>query len=336
LIGARATVRKDVRPMDATESPAFDRRRQPTVSRGGWAQYARDGWALGGAAMGLVRRQPGLRRYVAGALPALLAIHIAVAAAVLHFRHDGTLLQRLIVVLVTGYLIAVLTNAAAVGLAGLSDGILSGRGSRAADGWSLATRRLPQVAGWAVLVLVVGVPARLVTSWGVDQLAAVLLGFGWGVVSFFAIPAIALTGAGPIRAAERSFRLVRRFWAGQVAGMVYVWLRPALFLGVPGAIALVVGVVLERSGADLLGWTLGVGGVIVLAIAYLVVVSARSILSVAIFRYAGDGVAPAGFDAERLERLMVGPTPIVQRLAGRLDNHRIRRLRARLSGSGTD
>lgn len=311
-----------------TEKPA--RRSAATARRGGWGQNARDGWVLGGSALRLIAGQPGLRRYVAGALAALLVIHIAVAVLVLHFRHDGTLPQRIFVALVAAYLSAVLTNTAAVGLAGLSDGILAGRRVQAVAGWRLALRRLPQVAGWAILVLIVGIPARLLTSWGVDQLAAVLLGFGWGVISFFAVPAIALTAAGPIRAAERSWQLVRKFWVGQVAGMVYVWLRPALFLGLPGAAALIVGVFLERRGHDLVGWTLGASGVVVLVIAYLVMISAKSILSVAIFRFADDGLAPAGFDPQQLQRLMVGPTPIVIRIARRLDNERIRRLRARL------
>ena len=304
---------------------------RPTVTRVHWRQKARDGWDLGGSAISLVRGQPGLRRYVLGALAFLLAIHFAVAAEVIHYRHHGTIAQRLIVVLVTAFVIAVLTNAAAVGLAGLSDRIIRGGEPRAAEGWRLAIRRLPQVAGWALLVIAVGIPARLLTSWGVDQLAAVLLGFGWGVISFFAIPAIALAGAGPIRAMKSSWELVRRFWAGQIAGTVYVWLRPALYLGIPGAAAFMTGFVLERRGFDFLGWTVAVGGVIVLAMAYLVMVSAKSILSVAIYRYAEEGVAPAPFDAERLQRLMTGPTPVVERVARRLDSDRTRRLRARLT-----
>jgi hypothetical protein len=294
-------------------------------------QSAHDGWALGGAAIAMVRRQPGLRRYLGWAFVVLLVVHLAVAAAILHYRHHGTIPQRLIVVLITGYVVAVLSNAAAVGLAGLSDSILSGRPAAARDGWRLTLQRLPQVAGWGLVVLAVGVPARLLTSWGVDQLAAVLLGFGWGVLSFFAVPAIALTAAGPIAAAERSFHLVKRFWAGQVAGMVYIWLQPVLFIGLPGAAALLTGVVLERSGHDLLGWAIALGGAVALAVAYLIMVSAKSILSVAIFRFAEDGEAPPGFDGERLRRMLVGPTSFVERIARRLDNDRVRRLRKRLA-----
>ena len=246
---------------------------RPTVARRSWRQSAHDGWHLGGAALSLVRGQPGLRRYLVPALVVLLVLHIVAVVEILHYRHQVTIPQRILFALVFGYVDAVLTNAAAVGLAGLSDQIIGGGAPRAADGWRLAVRRLPQVAGWGLIVIAVGIPARLLTSWGVDQLAVLVLGFGWGVISFFAIPAIALTGAGPLRAARRSLHLVRGFWAGQIAGTVYVWLRPALFLGLPARLLLVVGVALERNGFDFLGWTLALGGVVVLAIAYLVMVS---------------------------------------------------------------
>ena len=86
---------------------------------------------------------------------------------------------------------------------------------------------------WALVVVAVGIPARVLTGWGIDQLAAVLLGFGWGVLTFFAVPAIALAGDGPIGAGIRSVRLVGHQWGTQVVGMVYVWLRPIVFIGLP-------------------------------------------------------------------------------------------------------
>lgn len=300
------------------------------MPRGRTAQAAHDGWALGGSALRLIRGQPGLRTYAVVAFVGMLALEIAHAALVLHYRHNGTIPQRLIVALLTAYVLAVLVNSVAVGLAGLSERILADQVPAAGEGWRLAGRRLPQVAGWALMVVLIGIPARVLTGWGVDQLAAVLFGFGWAVVSFFAIPAIALMGDGPLRAAERSLHLVRRFWAGQVAGMVYVWLRPALFVGLPGAAVLLVGVVLERTGHDYLGWTLGLAGAVLVAAAYLIAVCARSVLAVALFRLAESGAAPREFDQEALKRTMRSPTPVIERLARRLDGERLRKLRERL------
>jgi hypothetical protein len=298
----------------------------PTTNPG-LTGYMKDGWELGGSAIRLVRGQPGLRAYVLLAAAILFGLEGSIAVVHLHFRHDGTIPERIGVSLGDAYLIAVLTNAAAVGLAGMSNAILGGRQPSVAEGARLAAKRFPQVAGWSLFIVLIGVPARLLTSWGVDQIATVILGFSITVISFFAIPAIAIMGDRPMQAARRSLHLVRRFWAGEAAGMVYVWLRPTLFVGLPGALALTTGYVLDREGYDLLGWTIGAAGIVAIAVAYFVFVSARSILSVAIFRYAESGQAPPGFDGDRLQRLMRRPASMIKRIAARLEGDRVKRLR---------
>lgn len=293
----------------------------------GMRAYMRDGWELGGQALALVRGQPGLRRYFAATAVLILLTELGIAEAVITARHEGDVPERILVLLLTAYVIAVLSTAAGVGLAGLADRILSGEEPEAKYGFRLAFRRLPQVAAWSVFVVVIGIPARLITAWGVDQVATILLGFSVAVVVFFAVPAIALRGDGPIRAAQRSIGMVRRFWAGQAAGMVYVWLRPAIFIGLPGALALVGGFVLDREGYDYLGWTVGAGGAVAIAIAYFMFVCARSILSVALFHVAESGQTLEQFDTDRLNRLMRGPTSLIQRITQRFDGERLRRLR---------
>ncbi len=293
----------------------------------GMRAYMRDGWELGGQALALVRGQPGLRRYFAVAAIVILLAELGIAESIILARHEGDVPERIGVLLLTAYAIAVLTTAAAVGLAGLSDRIIDGEEPEAKYGFRLAFKRLPQVAAWSVLVVVVGIPARLITAWGVDQVATVLLGFSIAVIAFFAVPAIALRADGPLQAARRSIRMVRRFWAGQAAGMVYVWLRPAIFIGLPGAIALVTGFVLDREGYDLLGWTIGAAGAVTMAIAYFMFVCARSILSVALFHIAESDRKLEHFDQDRLNRLMRGPTGWVQRVTQRFDGARLRRLR---------
>jgi len=99
-------------------------------------------------------------------------------------------------------------------------------------------------------------PSRPIEYLNADQLGAILLGFSWGVLTLFVLPAIALAGDGPLEAARRSLGIVTRRWETQVAGMVYVWLRPVLFVGVPGALMLLAGVVLALAGVELLGWSL--------------------------------------------------------------------------------
>jgi hypothetical protein len=296
-------------------------------------QSAREGWSVGGAAFALARDARPLRPYVAGALAVVLVVGALLAAIGVTLRHDGTLVERIAFGLSSAYLMAVVSNAAAVGLAGLSDELLSGGQPEPALGWRLARRRLPQVAGWAIVVVVVGIPARLLTSWGVDQLGAILLGFSWGVLTLFVVPAIALAGDGPLEAARHSLHIVTRRWETQVAGMVYVWLRPVLFVGVPGALLLLAGVLLALEGVELLGWSLAAAGIVVIAVAYALMVCSTSILAVALFRYAEGAPVPAGFTPEELERVVRGPSRTVLRMAQRLDGTRLRSVRAKLTGA---
>jgi hypothetical protein len=65
-----------------------------------------------------------------------------------------------------------------------------------------------------------------------------------------------------------------------------VWLRPALFIGLPGAVLVLSGVVLAVAGAELLGWMRAAAGIVTLAVAYALRICATSILAVALFRYA--------------------------------------------------
>jgi hypothetical protein len=292
--------------------------------------YARDGWELGGFAWDLAVHARALRPFLLVALSGLLVLDAAVAACEVALRHEGSLVQRIAFGLAATYVVALASNLAAVGLVGLADDLLHGRDPAAGDGWRLARRRLPQVAGWSVLVVAVSIPARLITRSGIDHITGALLGFGLSVVSLFALPAIALAGDGPLRAAGHSLRLVRRRWATETVGMVYVWARPALLIGLPGGIAVGAGAALALEGADLLGWALMGAGAVLIAVAYAVAVAAAAVLATALYRYAEGGPLPSQVPQERLERVMRPPAAIAQRLAGRLEGDRLDRMRERV------
>ena len=302
----------------------------PLITPRAVRDYARDGWALGGAALAVASKDTQLHKFAAGAYAGVVALELADAATGVVFHHDGTLPERLGFVLASLYLVALVSNLAVVGLAGLANQVLDERPVRPVDGWRLMWQRLPQAAGWALLVVTVGIPARLLTGWGVDQIAAVLLGFGWAVVSFFAIPAIAIAGAGPIGAAIRSLGLVGRQWGTQVVGMVYVWLRPIVFIGLPGALATAAGILLVLTGQDFPGWGVAAVGVVAMAFAYLLVMTANSILSVALYRFAHGETLPPEFDPATLERVLRPPAPRTTRIVERLDSEPARRIRARV------
>lgn len=294
--------------------------------------YVRDGWLLGGAALGFVLGHRAVQRFtlITAVIVVIAAASVAVVAVALR-RHAGPV-GYVLVGLAAYYCLSLMVTSAGVGLAGLVAESLDSRPVTAATGWKVIRRRRRSIAGWAVLDFVVGLPSRTVGSWSVNQLGVLLLGFGWGVLSFFAIPTIALTGGSPRATARRSLRLVRSQWGDAVYSTVYLWVRALVLIGAPAAVVALAGVLLIRGGAEVLGAALFATGVAGLALAYLVAHAARAVLTVVLYRYADAGTVYPAFPAEWLERSVRGPSSLLRRATKRIEGKRVRRLRRRMLG----
>jgi Family of unknown function (DUF6159) len=291
-----------------------------------------DGWRLGGAALGLVLGNRALQRFVLTAITIVLAISVAVAVAAVLLRREAGPVGYALVGLAAYYCLSVMVTAVAVGVAGLVAESLESRPVTSSTGWQVIARRRGTIAGWALVDLVAGLPSRMVGSWTVDQLGVVLIGFGWGLLSFFAIPTIALTGESPLATARHSLRLVRRRWGDAVYSTVYLWVRAVVVFGLPAAGAAIAGVLLIRGGRVFIGGALFAAGVAGLALAYLLTQTARSVITVVLYRYADAGTVYDAFPAELLDRGLRGPSSIARRVAQRIEGDRIQRLRRRVLG----
>jgi hypothetical protein len=307
----------------------------PGRSRG-MRDYLGDGWLLGGAALGFVLRNRALQRFALTSAGIVLLVASGVAGAAVALRRDAGPVGYVLVGLAAFYCLSLMVTACAVGLAGLVADSLDSRPVTAAAGWRVIRHRRGSIATWAVLDLAVGLPSRMIGSWTVDQLGVLLLGFGWGLLSFFAIPTIALTGGSPWATARRSLRLMRSHWGGAVYNTVYFWVRAVALLGTPAALVLALGVLLIRNGAEILGGALFAAGVAGLALAYLVTHVARGVLTVVLYRYADSGIVYPAFPAELLERSVRGPSSLLRRLTNRIAGERVRRLRRRVLGDLDD
>jgi hypothetical protein len=291
-----------------------------------------DGWRLGGAALSFVLHHRALQRFVLVAIGIVLVLSAAGAVTAVLLRREAGPVGYVLVGLAAYYCLSVLVTAVAVGVAGLVADILEARPVTRATGWQVIARRRRSIAGWALIDLAAGVPSRAVGSWTVDQLTVLLIGFGWGLVSFFAIPTIALTGAGPLATARHSLRLVRSRWGDAVYSTVYLWVRAVVVFGLPAAAAVILGVLLIRHGAVITGGALFATGVTGLALAYLLIQTARAVLTVVLYRFAESGTVYDAFPADLLDRGLRGPSGMIRRLAARIEGDRIRRLRRRLLG----
>ena len=294
--------------------------------------YVSEGWRLGGAALGFVLGHRVLKRFVLISAGVVLVASAVVAAVAVALRKETGPLGYVLVGLAAYYCLSLMVTAAGVGLAGLVADHLDSRPVTARGGWRIIERRRRAIAGWAVLDLALGVPSKIFGSWSVDLLGVLVIGFGWGLVSFFAIPAIALVGGSPWATARTSLRLVRRRWGDAVSSTVYLGVRAVVFFGAPAAVAAAAGVVLIRAGAVVVGGALFAIGVSGLALAYLLARAAGAVLTVVLLRYADSGTVYPAFPAELLERSVRGPPGIVRLLTERMEGDRIRRLRRRVLG----
>jgi hypothetical protein len=102
--------------------------------------------------------------------------------------------------------------------------------------------------------------------------------------------------------------------------------------GLPAGGAAVVGVLLVRHGATVLGAALFAAGVAGLALTALLTQAARAVLTVVLYRYAESGTVYSAFPADLLERSVTGPSSLVRRIGAHVEGDRLRRLRARLRG----
>ena len=193
------------------------------------------------------------------------------------------------------YFVMVYFNAAIVGCAIKR---LRGGDPTVADGFRVATKRLPQIAAWALLSATVGLVLRMIEERveGLGRLVTGLIGAAWSVATYFVVPVLVVEGVGPFEALKRSAGVLRKSWGEALVsrlGMGLVVMVAALAALLPAAIGFATG---TTTGAVI--------GVAITA-GLLILVSAGSaalnaILVAALYEFAADGKVPNGFDEAAL------------------------------------
>jgi hypothetical protein len=241
-----------------------------------------------------------------GSLAALALLGaIAAGFVALAFGIPAVLLEEdeeRVPAIVLGALGIYLATAAAVffgvALAAAASEALAGRDARVGPSLAAARRRLPQVLGWALVLTTVNLVISAIRSRGeIGAVAGGIIGAGWSLATFLAVPLIALEGLGPWAALKRSLALFKERWGEQIVGRAGV---SAVFflLGVLPA-AIIIGVGVALSGAA--GIAVAVVGVLIAAVALLLGQAATSVLSVALYRFATGSGETGPFTAAELE-----------------------------------
>ena len=170
-----------------------------------------------------------------------------------------------------------------------------------------ARGKIPAIAGWAALSALVGTAFAALRQGG--SLGEVIIGSlgaaAWGLITFLAVPVIAIEGLGPIATLKRSARLFKERWAGQVTGNIAIGGIVAIAGVLPAILLIGVGAYLwisdDGAGGLAAGGALIIVGAALLAVSMLIVQAMRGVFGVALYRFASNGEVTTGFTQADLE-----------------------------------
>lgn len=262
----------------------------------------KSGWQLTKKSWSVLSDEPGLIKFpVVGGLTALLVALVLIGPG-LYFYESGPQALGIVLAAVGVYLAAFVSFYFSVGLAHNADEQMHGKEVTFGDGMKHASTRMSQVAGWAFVSTVVMTVIRAIQErFGVaGAILGGLAGAAWGILSFLAIPVIAIEGTGPIATLKRCGHLVKSRWGEQITGTITIGAAVALFGVLPAVLLIAGGIALWATsgvgGAVLIGF-----GLVVLVIALLIQQVLSTIFGVALYRYVADEKAVGGFTPEELE-----------------------------------
>jgi hypothetical protein len=260
------------------------------------------GWGLTKKSWALLNEHRSLIRFpLYGAVATLLPAIVFLGPGLYLFDKDE--LAGAIPLIVLGvYVLSIIGFYFSVALAACADMIFRGQEASVGDGLAVARSRFAQICGWAAVnTAISAVMGVLENQGGIGgQIAARLVGMAWSLVTFLAVPVIAIEGTGPVETLKRSASIFRNRWGQQITGNIAIGGAVFLF-GVLPAVLLIVAGIAVWSSASFLGALLVVVGALVLAIALLVSKALSGIFGVALYRYALDGETVGGFTQEELE-----------------------------------
>ena len=258
------------------------------------------GWRLTKKSWGVLRENPALLRFpLYGGVATIVCALVVVGPGIYLIEDDQTVFGGAIAV-IGFYLLAVVGIYFSVGLAAAADMIFRGQEATVGNGLAVARTRFTQICGWAAVATTIGLVLSALENQGVvGEIVSRLLAIGWSLITFLAVPVIALEGTGPFETLKRSSSLFKSRWGAQVTGNIAIGGAVFLFGVLPSALLIFAGFLIWAS-ASFAGALLLVIGVIGLAISMLVSSALSNIFGVALYRYALDGQAVGGFTPDEL------------------------------------
>jgi hypothetical protein len=194
------------------------------------------------------------------------------------------------------YFVIFFFNTALVGAAMIR---LDGGDPTVSDGLRIARGKWLTILGYAAIAATVGMLLRALEQKAgfVGRIVIGLVGVAWTVATYLTVPVLVARDVGPIEAVKESASLLKGTWGENIIGNGGIGLAFGLatFALILAAAAVVVFLVTQK----LLVLAAVVAGLALLAVLLLALVQSAlaGIYSAALYRFAVQGDAPAGFDA---------------------------------------
>ena len=261
----------------------------------------RRGWELTKKSWGLLRENPELLRFpLYGGVATIVCALVVVGPGLYLIESDQAAVGGAVAV-IGFYLLALIGTYFSVGLAAAADMIFRGQQAGVGDGLAVSRERFSQIAGWAAVSAAIGLVLSALENQGaIGEILGRVLAVGWSLITFLAVPVIAIEGTGPFQTLKRSAGLFRSRWGQQITGNIAIGGAVFLLGVLPSALLIFAGFMIWAS-ASFAGALLLVIGVIGLAISMLISSALSNIFGVALYRYALDGEAVGGFSPAELE-----------------------------------
>ena len=260
------------------------------------------GWGLTKKSWALLNEHRELIRFPLYGAVATVPLAILFLGPGLYLLDKHTLAGAIPLLVIGVYVLSVVAVYFSVGLAATANMIFSGQQATVADGLAVARSRFSQICGWAAISTAISLLMAVLENQGglAGNIAARVVGMAWSLVTFLAVPVIAIEGTGPLETLKRSGSIFRKKWGAQITGNIAIGAAVFLLGVLPAAILIVAGIAIWSS-ASFLGALLVVIGALVLALALLISRALNGVFGVALYRYAVEGEAVGGFTAEELE-----------------------------------
>ena len=268
------------------------------------------GWELTGRSWQTLLQDGALGALAAFAALSTILFGAAFGIPAAFLLRDGVNAPGVILAAVGLYVVTFFGVFFAVALAAAASAVLDGKDATVSEGVAAARSRIGAIAGWAGVLATVNLVIQALES-RFRGLGSILLGglqVGWSLVTFLAIPVIALEGTGPWATLKRSASLFRSRWGEQVTGQFTIGLIVGLIGVLPGVIVGAVGVALIGNGNPIVGGVLLGIGIAVALVAAVIGTALKQIFAVALYRFATQGEAVGPFSREELEGA-VAPRP---------------------------